>query len=1028
MKNNSSHSLIGHSLIGLMADQHPRLLIGMLGILKSGSGFVPIDPNHPIERINFIISDCRIRVLVTDEKHLAKALEISRESSSLKHIICLDKVQTETTNPDELKVYDCDNYAAEELVRKKKVVEPDQLAYVIYTSGSTGAPKGVPITHRNLSPLLCWSREYFNFGEHTKVLQNLNYCFDFGVFELLTTLLFGGTLHFLEKDELSDFSEYAGYINGHGINTIHSTPSFFRNLLPFSDRLESLEALHLGGELLTEKAVDDIFNKVGTNCVLYNGYGPTEASINCSIFKVGNRLSWGERAFNNIPIGKASANNLLYILNKNCEPVPIGATGELYVGGNGLSCGYLNRADLTAERFIPNPFSDEPGARLYRTGDLARYLPDGNIEFLGRSDYQVKVRGLRIELGEIEAVLHQHPAIREAVVLALEDAPGNKRLVVYLVSHQETVPTISELRSFLERKLPAYMVPVAYVWMEALPLTSNGKLDRSALPAPEQSRSELATTFVAPRTRKEQTLAAIWGQVLGLEQVGVDDSFFELGGDSMRIIHIVARARQAGLAITPAQVFQHPTIAGLAEVAGTGQAAQAEQDSIIGPVSLTPIQHFFFERQLVDPHHWNWAFLRQVPQGLDPALLAKTIRHVLTHHDALRLRFQQTESGWEQVNAESDEMVPFAVIDLSELAMESQKEAIELAATALQSSLNLSEGPLLRVAYFVLGGYGADRVQLIFHHLIVDVISTRILMEDFQTTYLQLGRGETVQLPAKTTSFQAWSRRLAEYAQSAELRRELAYWIEAVSGEVPALPLDNPAGDNNEVSAELVVTVLGEEVTKALLQEIPAAAGAQMQEVLLTVLARAWERWTGQPRLLVEVEGHGREDILEGVDMSRTVGWFTTIYPVLLDISKAEGPGEALKIVQTQLRGIPQRGIGYGLLRYLCQDEGVRKQMTSLPRAEVNFNYLGQLDQPVAEATLFRGAEENKGPERSLRGRRSYPLYVVGSVRGGVLKMHWNYSGNLHERATIEHLASSFNEELRSLIAHWLSRDAIGVS
>ena len=1021
------------SLVGLMASQRPGLLIGMLGILKSGSGFVPIDPDHPVERINFIIGDCRIKVLVTEEKYLAKALEISRSSSSLKHIICLDQAMKDASNLDGVKVFDCDDYASEEPAEKPSDVEPDQLAYVIYTSGSTGAPKGVPITHRNLSPLLCWSKDYFSFGEHTKVLQNLNYCFDFGVFELLTTLLFGGTLHFLDKD---DFSAVPGYINGHGINTIHSTPSLFRSILSFGDKLEGLEVLHLGGEALTGNMVDEIFDKVGAGCVLYNGYGPTEATINCSIFEVGNRAIWKEKALANIPIGKASASNLLYILDKDCKPVPVGVPGELHVGGIGLASGYLNRAELTAEKFIELQIGDWGGQspapiRLYKTGDLARYLPDGSIEFLGRNDHQVKIRGLRIELGEIEAVLAQHPAIEEAVVLALpelpglpglEDAPGNKRLAAYLVSNQEAAPAIGELRGFLQQRLPAYMAPAAYVWLKALPLTPNGKLDRRALPDVGADLRVCPAALVAPRTPKEQTLAAIWKQILGREQLGVEDDFFEMGGDSMRIIHLVARARQSGLALTPAQVFQHPTIAGLAEVAGVSQAAQAEQDRVTGPVPLTPIQHFFFERQSIDPHHWNWAFLREAPLKLDPALLTATFRHLLAHHDALRLRFQQTAGGWRQVNAEMDETVPLKVIDLSGLAAAAQKEAVGSAATALQGSLNLESGPLLRVAYFELGEERNDRMLLIFHHLVVDVISTRILMEDFQTVYQQLSRGEAVRLPAKTTSFREWSRRLSEHAQSAEIRQELSYWVEAVSAEAPALPRDYPGGDNNEASAALVSTALSAAQTRALLQEMPAATGVQMQEILLTALARSCARWTGQGRLLVEVEGHGREDILEGVDLSRTVGWFTSFYPALLDLSRAAHAGEALRIVQARMQGIPRRGIGYGLLRYLCEDEEVRKRMNALPRAEVNFNYLGQLDQQTAEAAPLRGAQEYKGPERSLRGQRSYPLYVVGSVRGGVLRMHWNYSANLHKQNTIERLASGFDEELRSLIAESIPR------
>jgi amino acid adenylation domain-containing protein/non-ribosomal peptide synthase protein (TIGR01720 family) len=1015
MRNNSSHRVIG-----LMADRRPDLLIGMLGILKSGSGFAPIDPDYPDERINYIINDCRIEILIIEEKRLARAIEISRRSPSLKHIICLDKVRRdEAAHRDEIHIYDCNEYAAEERVEKSDV-DLDQLAYVIYTSGSTGVPKGVPITHRNLSPLLCWSKEYFNLGERTKVLQNLNYCFDFGVFELLTTVLFGGTLHFVDRDEISDFAKYGGYINEQRINTIHSTPSFFRNLLSFSDKLESLEALHLGGEPLTGNMVDEVFNKVGSDCVLYNGYGPTETTINCSIFEIGNRSAWKDKGFANIPIGKPSANNLIYILNKRDEPALPGVPGELYVGGAGLSHGYLNRADLTGERFVPNPFSEEPGAHLYRTGDMARYMPDGAIEFLGRIDDQVKVRGFRIELGEIESALSGHPAVQETVVLAREGVDGNKRLVAYLVSKSEAVPAISELRSFLQEKLPEYMVPTAYVYLGALPLTPNGKVDRRALPEPDQTRPELANHLVAPRNRKEEILAEIWSQVVGVERVGVFDNFFELGGDSMKSIQVVARANRAGLHFTPAQMFQHPTIAMLVQSASASEPTRADQGIVTGPVPLTPIQHSFFEGHLVDPHHWNWSFLRETPQALNLALLEQTIKHLLAHHDALRLRFYRSESGWRQFNHGLGESAPLTFIDLSQFGSEEQVAALEAASAVLQGSLNLSEGPLMRVAYFIMGGKQTDRVLLIFHHLVVDVVSAHILMEDFQTIYRQLSHGETVQLPPKTTSSREWSLRLAEHAQSSELKQELSYWMESLSGERPSFPLDYPAGVNSEASSAAVLTAFSAEETRSLLQKMPAATGARMQDFLLTALTRSWACWTGQQRLLVDVDGHGREYILDDVDLSRTVGWFTSAYPMLLDIGDAAEPGEALRTIQAQMRGVPNRGIGFGLLRYLCDDGDVRKQISAAPRAEVNFNYQGQLDHQGANSTgvPFRQARENRGPERSLRGQRSYRLYVVGNVSGGLLSMRWNYSANLHKRSTIERLAASFAEELRRLIAH----------
>jgi amino acid adenylation domain-containing protein/non-ribosomal peptide synthase protein (TIGR01720 family) len=1025
-------------LVGLMAGPHPDLLVGMLGILKSGSGFVPIDPDHPIERVHFILDDCRIRILVTENRHLDKAIEAARRCASLQHIICLDPFQSGDTTPDDgVRIYDCADFAREAPTAPPAHPEPDQLAYVIYTSGSTGTPKGVPITHRNLSPLLCWSRDYFRFGEHTRVLQTLNYCFDFGVFELLTTMLFGGTLHFADK---TDFSTLPAYINGNEINTLHATPSFFRNLLSFSDRLESLEVLHLGGEALTGEIMEEIYDKVGEACVVYNGYGPTEATINCSIFEVGSRAVWRQRPLANVPIGKASANNYLYVLNKAGKLVPPGVPGELYVGGDGLSRGYLNRDDLTAASFIRNPFGDGGGARLYKTGDLVRYLPDGRLEFLGRRDHQVKIRGLRIELGEIEAALKQHPAVRDVVVLAVGGMgqmgpninpispispinPRNredKRLVAWLVPTQNEKPAAGELREFLGQRLPAYMAPAAYVWLDALPLTPNGKLDRRALPDPREMES--ARTLLAPRTPNEQRLAEIWKQVLGLDEVGVTENFFELGGDSMRIIHLVARARQTGLAISPAAVFQHPTIraiAALAELDGARAslpAAAPPGRDAHAPSPLTPIQTSFFARQVTDPHHWNWAFLREIPEPLDPALLTESFRRLLDHHDALRMRFVQTADGWRQHTAEPEPAIPLTVTDLSALDAEAQSAAIEAAAAALQGSLDLEHGPLLRIAYFALGQGRADRLLLLFHHLVVDVISTQILMDDFQTVYQQLRRGEAVALPPKTTSYREWAHRLNEHAQSSELAEELSYWSEALSGETAALPLDFPGGDNGEASAAMVSTAFSPDETHALLR---GGQDARAPEILLAALARSWARWAGPAPLLVDVEGHGREEILDGVDLSRTVGWFTSFYPVRLDPGAASAPpAESLRLVRAQMRRIPHRGIGYGLLRFLCRNPELQQSVQALPRADLNFNYLGQLDQnaPSPATTPVRMARENKGPERSLRGTRAYPLYVVGSVRGGVLRMHWNYSTNLHRQETIERLAAYFDEELRRLI------------
>jgi non-ribosomal peptide synthase protein (TIGR01720 family) len=614
------------------------------------------------------------------------------------------------------------------------------------------------------------------------------------------------------------------------------------------------------------------------------------------------------------------------------------------------------------------------------------------------------------------------------VVVVREDVPGSKRLVAYMVVNQVPAPTIPELQQFLKQKMPEYMVPSAFVLMDVLPLTPNGKIDRRALPAPDTTRSELAGTYVAPRTSVEELLAGIWAGVLGLEKVGIHDNFFELGGDSILSIQVVARANQAGLALTPKQLFGHQTIVELATVASTTSVFQAEQGLVTGEVLLTPIQRWFFEQVFAEPHHWNQAMLLEVPRTLDLVMLQRVVQQLVIHHDALRLRFVRSASGWQQVNAFPDEAFSCTRVDLSSVPKAEQTPAIEAAATELQASLNLELGPIVRVALFDLGSNQPNRLLFVIHHLAVDGVSWRILLEDFQTGYQQLSREEAMKLPPKTTSFQNWTQCLTEYAQSPALEQELDYWLDSSRSAVAPLPVDYPASkDANTVTSACNVSVsLSAEETCALLQEVPKAYHTQINDVLLTAVVQTFAQWTGTRCLLVNLEGHGREEILEAVDLSRTVGWFTTMFPVVLELQEADAPGEALKSVKEQLRRIPNRGIGYGLLRYIKGDAAITEKLRSLPQAEVSFNYLGQFDQLLSPDSMFQIAKESSGSEHSRLGSRGHLLEVNALVTGGQLQLDWTYSSSLHQRATIENLAQGFLKALRSLIAHCQSPESGG--
>jgi non-ribosomal peptide synthase protein (TIGR01720 family) len=539
-------------------------------------------------------------------------------------------------------------------------------------------------------------------------------------------------------------------------------------------------------------------------------------------------------------------------------------------------------------------------------------------------------------------------------------------------------------------------------------------------------RPQLNNSYVAPRNETEQRIADIWQDLLGIAEVGVEDNFFELGGDSVVSIQVIARANQAGLSLTPRQVFEHPTVGELAAVAGLGAAVQAEQGEVNGAVSLTPIQRWFFEQELAEPHHYNQSVMFEVRQELDPATLEKAAAHLLSHHDALRLRFTRDERCWQQFNAATGEDAPFTFEDLSALPQAEQGAAIGARADALQRSLNPAAGPLMRVALFRLGEGRPGRLLIVIHHLAVDGLSWRTLLEDLQAAYQQLQQGEAVSLPAKTTSFRQWARRLEEHAQTAELQTESAYWLGTLGAATARLPLDAHGGENTSASARSVSVSLTTEETLALLQEVPKAFHTQINDVLLTALAQSFAGWTGERRLLVDLEGHGREALFDDVDVSRTVGWFTTIFPVLLDLGAADSPGAELKRIKEGLRGVPQRGIGYGLLRYLSRDAEVTAKLAALPPPQVNFLYLGQLNQVVSGDSLFGAANESTGASHSPSARRSYLLEITGRIVGGQLNVEFTYSENLHDAATVERLAHSFAEALRSIIDHCRAEETVG--
>ncbi|AFZ11266.1 amino acid adenylation domain protein [Crinalium epipsammum PCC 9333] len=1005
--------------VGICVERSLEMLVGILGIVKAGGAYLPLDPAYPDQRLAFMLADAQVSILLTQQS----VETLYATSLQEKRVVYLDT--------------DWQLISQESQKNPETTVKPENLVYVIYTSGSTGQSKGVAVQHSNLvNAYFAWEEAY-QLHQVTSHLQMASFSFDVFSGDMVRALCSGGKLVLCPRDLLLTPHQLYELMQREKIDCAEFVPVVLRNLIQYledtSNSLEFMRLLICGSDSWYGSEYQKFRQFCGSQTRLINSFGVTEATIDSAYFESADtnslpllRGGLGRGSTQQlVPIGKPFANTQLYILDNYLQPVPVGVYGELYIGGAGVTRGYLNRPELTADKFINNPFN--LAEKLYKTGDIARYLPDGNIEFIGRSDDQVKIRGFRIELAEIEAVLSQHPEVQQAVITVREAQPNQKSLVGYFVSNVETLSATPlpntksiDLRSFLQERLPEYMVPAAFVELVELPLTPNGKVDRKSLPAPDSTNSNLATDFTSARNTVEEQLANIWADVLRLTQVGIYDNFFELGGDSILSIQIIAKANQAGLNLTPKLLFQYPTIAELAAAAGTNQIIHTEQTPVTGNVPLTPIQNWFFEENFVDAHHWNQAVLLEVKQPLKSAILEKATQQLLIHHDALRLRFVKGESGWQQFNAEPNHIIPLIVKDLSALSSTEQLLEMEAVADELQASLDLTAGKIVRFGLFNLGI--TSRLLIVIHHLAVDGVSWRILIEDLQTAYAQLEQGKTVQLPRKTTSFKYWSERLSKYARSLSIQPELNYWLEQAKQPVSRMPLDWVDGVNTVATSHTLSVSLSVEETQLLLQEVPKLYRTQINDVLLTALLQVFNHWTGQTSLLIDLEGHGREELFDDIDISRTIGWFTSVFPVRLHTEQLTNSVETLKSVKEQLRSIPNRGIGYGLLRYLNSD---RLQLAKLPQAEISFNYLGQFDQTFTESTLFDLAKESAGASQSKREHRTYLLEINGLVTGGQVQFDWTYSEAVHHRSTIESLAQSFIEALKSLINQSQLKDAI---
>ena len=973
--------------VGVFIDQTLEAVVALWAVLKSGGAYVPVDPAYPIQRISHILEDAQARLVLTSRSSLSKL------PANLP-VICIEDIEQSAEDPGD----------GERAVR---AIAPDSAAYVIYTSGSTGQPKGAVVSHRNL--VQSTRARFEQYREPvTKFLLVSSLAFDSSCAGLFWTVCGGGTLVVCEEGRQKDALHLSELISEQRVTHTLCVPFLYKYILSSGKHdLHSLGTAIVAGDALGEDLV--VLHRQALPATrLYNEYGVTEASVWSTVSGDLGKSPSEPR----VSVGRPVANTRVYLLDAEFDPVAKGEPGELYLAGAGVCRGYLNRSSLTAEMFLPDPYCGQPGARMYRTRDIARYFATGEMQLLGRGDEQVKLHGYRIELKEIEVLLRKHPDIEDAAVLVREGRLQASHLVAYVCPAPGSTLAPKQVREFARNLVPSYMVPSSVIFLQRMPITPHGKVDRNQLRQADSGLLQERPGPSLPRNAVEGILAGIWSEVLGLPSIGVNDHFLECGGDSILSIQVVSRARREGIRLTPAQIFEHPTIAQLAAVVEAVRIAGAEQGTIAGRVPLMPIQHWFFEQAPANPNHYNQALMLRMREPVDLSIVQQAMDALTIHHDALRLRFIHTSSGWEQENVAAALPVPLVSIDLSNRAGEGCLEALLTHAGELHAGLDLACPSLVRAAVFTVNEGKERLLLLIIHHLAVDAVSWRILVEDLETCLECLLRGRPIVLAAKTTSYKAWSERLSAIARASPGERELAYWSSRARLHFTRLEPDFPEGANLEAMGRVITGSLSQDETKDLFAGL---RDVSINEALLAALVIAFSPWTGTTSLFLNLEGHGREELFDDVDLSRTVGWFSTIFPVRFELTSSDDPATQLMSVKRQLAEVPMHGIHYGMFRYLSDQTTVAK-IRAIPTPEVSFNYLGRIDSAWPGSALLDLAQQTIGPTRDPGSERRHLVDVTVQVAGGELQFTFNYASARFLPATIQGLADRFGATLRSFM------------
>lgn len=970
-------------IVGIMMERSVEAITAILAVLKAEGAYLPIDTEYPGPRVLQILEDARVRVLLTGGRPKGWAgMETAIQNAGV--TILFPERMEETP-------------AKERNGDSRRPDKASDLAYVLYTSGSTGKPKGVMVEHRSVVNLVKWFGRTYDLETYNRVLHLAKLTFDVSVEEIFGSLVSGATLFIPDPDTALNRDEIRRYIAENQINIAQFVPVTLREFLAEGPKIASLKKVICGGDRLDQHLNNHI---LALGYDLFNHYGPTETTVDALTARC---------ELDRVVLGTPVSNVQVYIVDSYLNLQPIGIQGEICIAGIGLARGYLGEEQMTRKAFAANPF--EPGALMYRTGDLGRWLPDGRIEFCGRKDRQLKIRGFRIEAGEIEYWIKRHPGVQDAMVTVKEDAAGNKSLCAYLTGLSGIAT--AEIKAELNQHLPQYMIPACFVSLKAFPLNLHGKVDIKALPDPQSFVGpEAVLAEDAPGNAVEADMAEVWVEVLGGAKVGIRDDFFDIGGDSIKAIQIVSRLQKRHLKIDIRDLFAYRTIA---ELSGHVKVVRSHEDEgdIEGEIPLTPIQKWFFAKRFSESNHWNQSVMLFRENRFDPKIMKAVLEKLVEHHDALRISFNLSGTQVLQYNHRyHPDSFELKAVNLT--SGDDCKARFDIEVAKTQKSLNLSVAPLF--AATLLNMPEGDYLLLVIHHLVVDGISFRIILEDFATAYRQLQNSEPVKLQPKTTSFMKWAKQLSQYASGEKLKEEISYWRKLEEIEAPPLPGEieirsNRIRDSRELSVGLSVAE-----TEKFCTAIHRVYNTEANDILLTALGMAVKKWAGADSVFISLEGHGREAIAENIDLSRTVGWFTTEFPVVMDIGKDQELSRIIKSVKEWLRAIPGKGLGYGVLKYLSPP-GRQTDLTFKLQPRISFNYLGRFDSEMANE-VFQSAKFLPTGSVGADNERTGVLELYGIITGSRLLITCNYNHLEYSEVAIRTLMEHFRNELAAIIDH----------